>query len=455
MGRKLFQIVGEDVVEANVNDIVLDDDLSTDDIAKDEAAIEEISNTLDTTIQTQSDLVQQDIANNNVELPKEEDTNNSELAIESAVEKLGISREEFGIHAKSCKSFSVSKEGVKEVIASITKSIKELIKKIVRFFKELWTKLRMKLGNYREKVDNLVKALKSISEKNKGDQPVLTDKVFLDNMYGGLAALKLANTRLFVQDKKGSPLQINLNTVVLSGELTKWISTIADGIIGGKKKGGWFSKNTDWASTLKSVLKDAKLNRSVQFCNRDSYTLDRDKSNFIIGGSGDTLHLVTLEYSPKEHPSYPLISVWPINRSLTDIEGKCKDALTQYVKDTIQEIFKGKAPTVNDYQPVVDSFIENANEIKRAIDEAPKIFSNIENLQKSLEGIAVKLEKSSTETEDSDTGNACIHVAKYVKTVSSNLAGSIVKVYFSTIRDYLVIGNVIVKNATSNVVTKE
>lgn len=464
MGRRLFQIVHEDVVETNVEDIALDDDLSTNDLSKDEAAIEEISATLDKTIQTQNDLVQQDIANNNIELPKEEDVKSSELAIESAIEKLGISREELGIHAKTLTAFSVSKEGVKEMIYNIAKTIKELIKKIVRFFKELWTKLRMKLGNYRGKVDNLVSALKSISEKNKKSQAILTDKIFLDSVYKDLKELKLVNTKLFVQDKKGNPLRLSLNSVTVADEMTKWITSISDTIISGKKK-GWFSKDKDWSSDIKSALENAKIDRSVQFCDRPSLIIGDTGSAFVLGGSGESIHFLEILYSPKDHPGYPSINIYPVPLTLDkikDMYSAFKDnptaliasgILAKLFKD-ITDIFKSSVPYPKDYQPVVDSFIDNANEIKRAIDDAPSIFSNVENLQKALEGVAIKLEKSSVDNEDSDVSTACVQLAKYIKTVSSNLLGSIVKVYFSTIRDYLVIGNVIVKNALGNTTTK-
>ena len=180
---RLFKLSLEEtnIVSGDVKPLTVDEDEQlTTAIVKDEQAIEEISSELDNALDARGTLVAQSVVNATVTTPRTEDVADSELAIESAIARIGISREELGLHVKSYTSLAVSNEGIMEFIKTVGKVIKDLIKKAVKFFKALWIKLKVKILNYKGKVEAMKKAMESITNSEKLRDATVLDKIASD-----------------------------------------------------------------------------------------------------------------------------------------------------------------------------------------------------------------------------------------------------------------------------------
>lgn len=434
----------EDTVYQELNDDGVD-------IAKDTAALEDISNQLETAIQVQSDLNEQLEANKAIENPTDENVKASEIALESAVTKLGVSREEYGLHTKT-RSFSVSQEGIKLVIEKIVKAIKDLIKKSIRFFKELFNKIRLKLSNYKPKIAELKEKLTTILNNN---DDLLSNSDRCGKANQDIKLLNLANSALYVSGPSGGKLpNFHLNSVLASSALADWISTCIDSITSAKK--GLFGSKPDFKGSIEKALKAAKFN-SDEFSKNATYVVNNSFAGFYLGGSGEDTYWLEIEYSPKEHPDYPSIAVYPAKITFSDIKNAITNAISNpgamVVAVMFGKLFKNLADwatstSVKDFRSVTRHMIDIADTLSRRVDEGPKIFGDIENIQKKLDALTEKLSKSSDSISDTDTSapGKTAEVAKYIKSVSTDISGAITKVYFSTIRDYLVIGNVLIKN---------
>lgn len=469
MAKRLFQldlskveVSTESIKREELDKVVLPEDEQEDtvyselkddgvDIAKDTAALEDISNQLETAIQVQSDLNEQLEANKSIENPTDENINASEVAIESAVAKLGISREDYGLH-RSTKSFSVSQEGIRLVIEKIIKAIKDLIKKSIRFFKELFNKIRLKLSNYKPKIAELKEKLTTILNSNND---LLSDSSKYGRANQDIQELKLANTALFVSGPSGAKFpSFHVNSILACSALADWISICMESIISTKK--GLFGSSPDWKGSIDKALKSAKFNNE-EFSKNATYVVNSSFAGFYIGGSGEDTYWLEIEYSPKEHPDYPAITLYPAKISFSDIKNAFTNAISNpgamVVSVIFAKLFKNIADwatstSVKDFRSVAKYMVDIADAMSRRVDEGPKIFGEIENVQKKLDALTEKLSKSSDSIseDDNSTPGKTAEVARYIKSVSTDISGAITKVYFSTIRDYLVLGNVLIRN---------
>lgn len=452
----------EDKPEDTVYSELKDDGV---DIEKDTAALEDISNQLDTAIQAQADLTDQLEANKSIENPTTENVADSEVAIESALVKLGVSREEYGLHNRAYKSLTVSQEGVKLVIEKIVKTIKDLIKKSIRFFKDLFNKIRLKLGNYKPKIEELKKRLTDILE-NHPDR--LSDDKRRDPAMEELERLDLINASLYVGPTAAKRMpRFHANSVLACSALADWISKCLETLSGPlpSKKGIFSSSTGTWQDALTQTLNGTKFNNETVDKNI-TYRIEKDWAGFYLGGSGYEAYFVEIVYAPEEHPEYPSIKLLPAKIRFKDLLSDAKDLLTAAIKEpkvaaatvfilTSKQLMSiiwhfvssSKLYLSTDYRSVLSDFIACAPSISKMVDEGPKVFADIEVTQKKLEALTEKLSKASNTVSEEDTEAAknSAEVAKYIKAVSTDISGAITKVYFSTIRDYLVVGNLLLK----------
>ena len=97
-----------------------------------------------------------------------------------------------------------------EFIKTVGKVIKDLIKKAVKFFKALWIKLKVKILNYKGKVEAMKKAMESITNSEK-----LRDATVLDKIASDLCETKLGSVYVYLGKLETSPyLRSDVDSIV-------------------------------------------------------------------------------------------------------------------------------------------------------------------------------------------------------------------------------------------------
>ena len=409
----------------------------TQDIAKDEQAIEECSGCLEETLDEQSKLANQLETNEGVlSEPKTEDIIQSEVALEHALARLGTSREEQGMHYFTTKSMELSHEGVKDFLTKISNAIKELFRKAIMFFKKLFAKLRIKLGGYSKRIDKLVNEMKKLSAANDS----LTDEN-ANKVKDALNNMKLASVSSFVRQDKSSPFPlVNISTVVnditkAHNELNDKIKKAKDMTIEtlAKSMSDVFTfkvNNMDaYASTHakgNKVLEELRsIAKNVEDIRRDD-NVKNTKGVFPLGCAGDKLYCVGLVSMFEDDPEHSCV-LKPLTCTYTE-------PISNF--------------TQSDLKQVIQSFIGNGSVVKKSCDESDKIFKQIDGIQSKFENIITdgKINKDFDDTDKpSEVTGFFSSVAKNSKILGIDLPNYIIKVHVHTIRDYLVIGNAILK----------
>lgn len=434
-------IVSEDVKPLTVDE---DEQLTTA-IVKDEQAIEEISSELDNALDARGTLVAQSVVNATVTTPRTEDVADSELAIESAIARIGISREELGLHVKSYTSLAVSNEGIMEFIKTVGKVIKDLIKKAVKFFKALWIKLKVKILNYKGKVEAMKKAMESITNSEK-----LRDATVLDKIASDLYDTNLASVVVYLEHLQTSPyLRSDIDSIVTN------ITNIT--LESGKIFKDMFKElakndNVVTQDIISKYLVDDKLPiNSLGFA---GFRIAKAAGGKFLVGSTDKLDNVAMEIQKfHNHVANGLCLGCDGNDVISLIVDKGKRVISNNPKIKIEKHFtvlnKIRILAYN-YNNIIAGFINNSSNILKGIDNASKIFTSIDKIQSELEKAIVELEKMAAQEVNNDpTKSLALAIDTYVKSIKKvavDIPGVITKVYFSTIRDYLVIGNIILKH---------
>ena len=430
-------IVSEDVKPLTVDE---DEQLTTA-IVKDEQAIEEISSELDNALDARGTLVAQSVVNATVTTPRTEDVADSELAIESAIARIGISREELGLHVKSYTSLAVSNEGIMEFIKTVGKVIKDLIKKAVKFFKALWIKLKVKILNYKGKVEAMKKAMESITNSEK-----LRDATVLDKIASDLYDTNLASVVVYLEHLQTSPyLRSDIDSIVTN------ITNIT--LESGKIFKDMFKElakndNVVTQDIISKYLVDDKLPiNSLGFA---GFRIAKAAGGKFLVGSTDKLDNVAMEIQKfHNHVANGLCLGCDGNDVISLIVDKGERVISNNPKIKIEKHFtvlnKIRILAYN-YNNIIAGFINNSSNILKGIDNASKIFTSIDKIQSELEKAIVELEKMAAQEVNNDpTKSLALAIDTYVKSIKK-VAVDITKVYFSTIRDYLVIGNIILKH---------
>lgn len=434
-------IVSEDVKPLTVDE---DEQLTTA-IVKDEQAIEEISSELDNALDARGTLVAQSVVNATVTTPRTEDVADSELAIESAIARIGISREELGLHVKSYTSLAVSNEGIMEFIKTVGKVIKDLIKKAVKFFKALWIKLKVKILNYKGKVEAMKKAMESITNSEK-----LRDATVLDKIASDLYDTNLASVVVYLEHLQTSPyLRSDIDSIVTN------ITNIT--LESGKIFKDMFKElakndNVVTQDIISKYLVDDKLPiNSLGFA---GFRIAKAAGGKFLVGSTDKLDNVAMEIQKfHNHVANGLCLGCDGNDVISLIVDKGERVISNNPKIKIEKHFtvlnKIRILAYN-YNNIIAGFINNSSNILKGIDNASKIFTSIDKIQSELEKAIVELEKMAAQEVNNDpTKSLALAIDTYVKSIKKvavDIPGVITKVYFSTIRDYLVIGNIILKH---------
>lgn len=440
---KLFKLALEQSTPVDPMYNVIDND--NIDLSKDRMAIEDTTDKLNDAIKMQADLTEQLEASEQIEVPTEEDVNNTEVAIESAIAKLGVSREEYGLHVRSTRSFSVSQEGIVEIIKQIGKTIMDLINKIIRFFKKLFNKIRLKLGNYKTKIQEMKEKLSQIgTNKSKA----LMDKDLCKAASEEIENLNLINCALYVKSavtKTQDIPKFHLNSILVCNKLADWVSSCVDDAL----KSG----DKDWQKSANEAIDSGNYN-NVNLDNNSVHITTSKQAVFYLGGSGSDTYYIEIEYYP-EGSNFPTINLYPHPVSLTDlVNGLIKNPI-QVAKWVLfnSGLFKCLTDRVaeykcTDYRNIVVDMENRANDIIKLVDEGPKVFDEIASIQKKLEDLSNRINKGASKVDDDDNLVAVktSQLAKNIKVVAADISGAISKVYFSAIRDYLVIGNVLIKH---------
>lgn len=445
---RLFKLSLEEtnIVSGDVKPLTVDEDEQlTTAIVKDEQAIEEISSELDNALDARGTLVAQSVVNATVTTPRTEDVADSELAIESAIARIGISREELGLHVKSYTSLAVSNEGIMEFIKTVGKVIKDLIKKAVKFFKALWIKLKVKILNYKGKVEAMKKAMESITNSEK-----LRDATVLDKIASDLYDTNLASVVVYLEHLQTSPyLRSDIDSIVTN------ITNIT--LESGKIFKDMFKElakndNVVTQDIISKYLVDDKLPiNSLGFA---GFRIAKAAGGKFLVGSTDKLDNVAMEIQKfHNHVANGLCLGCDGNDVISLIVDKGERVISNNPKIKIEKHFtvlnKIRILAYN-YNNIIAGFINNSSNILKGIDNASKIFTSIDKIQSELEKAIVELEKMAAQEVNNDpTKSLALAIDTYVKSIKKvavDIPGVITKVYFSTIRDYLVIGNIILKH---------
>lgn len=439
---KLFKLAIEEII----NDEAMSDIIDNDgiDLSKDKMAIEETSGKLNDAIKTQSDLTEQLESNKQIDTPTENDIENTEVAIESVIAKLGVSREEYGLHAKSTRSFSVSQEGIVEIIKNIGRTIMNLVNKIIIFFKKLFNKIKLKLGNYKSKIQEMKEKLYTLSKSDK-----CKDATACNNAAKDIEDLNLVNCALYAPSSTSAIIEIprlHINSISVCNKLVEWISARVDDSLQ--------AKDVDWKESIKKAIESGKYD-NVGIDNSVPYILDNEFSVFYLGSTKNTMCFIEVNYYFGNDSAYPSIDTCSHDVSLREIVGgMIKDSAhsnkwavfnSGLFKHLTERILKYKS---TNYNEIILCMEQCANGVSNLVDDGSTLFDNIASIQKKLADLTTKINKNASKVGD-DNSTAAVrlsNLAKNIKAVAVDACGSMSKTYFSTIRDYLVIGNVLIKH---------
>lgn len=420
----------------------VEDEQLTQEISQDEQAIEECSVALDDVIDEQGNLIEQDVTTVTVTEPQTEDVIQSEVALEAALIRMGTTRYKEGYHSfpKSAVSLShenlkqslqLAHEGIKDFLIKIGKAIKELFLKIIRFFKKLFAKLRIKLGGYSKKLDKLNEAMKSI----QGGESV-KDSGKADDVKKALNELNLASVSYFVKEQNSSPYPV-ANATSLSSDIVSLSRDFQSAIIDVKKDASLFAKavnaikNKFLPKLKKALTSNAEADKN--FANKVGAFKDGKISSsenfFAIGCAGKNFYGVLVDASD-------------LSVQEADTDGKESYALKWFSAEYLEQV-----ENLN-LKQLVDSFVNNYSKVKKACDETPRVFKEIDGVHSQFEKLADEISKPVENDNDAQTAKACNGLIKNIKQLAVDLPSQLIKTHVHTIRDYLVIGNVVVKTCS-------
>ena len=405
----------------------------TQEISQDEQAIEECSACLDETIDEQGQLVQQEVVAATVSEPKTEDVVVSEVALEQALAKMGTSRYREGYHAFPKSEFAFSKEeirntyiltheGIKDFLIKIGKAIKELFRKIVMFFKKLFAKLRIKLGGYSKKLDKLNEAMKNLQNSD-----ALKNSEKANEVKDKLNDLQLASVSYFVKGRGSSPLPI-CNSLEVANDVAKMYKEFQTSIEAAKK---------DPSIVDKVLAKVAELFKSKASKAKDA-TKDLNMASWQIDGkfTSDVDGLLVLGCAGKSLYGVGMITV----------NGNSDDE-----KNGVNIFCSGGEYLQNiesiDLNKLVSSFVSNYTAVKKACDETPRVFKEFDAVHGNFEKLGDQIANPSGANEENATelSKSMNRVVKEIKQLGVNVPSNLIKCHVHMIRDFLVIGNIIVK----------
>lgn len=423
----------------------------TQEINQDEQAIEECSVCLDETLNEQGSLVQQDVVAATVSEPKTEDVVQSEVALEAALIRMGTSRYREGYHSfpKSSLSFSkeeigntftLAREGIKDFLIKIGKAIKELFRKIAMFFKKLFAKLRIKLGGYAKKLDKLNEVMKNLVSSDS-----TKDSGKADEVKKQLNELSLASVAFFVGEQNSSPYPV-VNAAGLANDISGLYRECQSAVVQVKKEPSAFGKIVEalqnkFTDKLKKeeLARQAKEGEAARASTNQASAITKGNINistdfFAIGCAGKFFYGVIVN---------PAIST---NGEIEDsTNGERTTALLSVQAEYIKEVEN------LDLGRLVSSFVDNYSKVKKSCDETSKIFKDIDTVHGQFEKLGDEISKPAGEEENaSETAKACNGLVKNIKQLAVDLPSHLVKCHVHTIRDYLVIGNVIAKVCNSS-----
>lgn len=405
----------------------------TQEISQDEQAIEECSACLDETIDEQGQLVQQEVVAATVSEPKTEDVVVSEVALEQALAKMGTSRYREGYHAFPKSEFAFSKEeirntytltheGIKDFLIKIGKAIKELFRKIVMFFKKLFAKLRIKLGGYSKKLDKLNEAMKNLQNSD-----ALKNSEKANEVKEKLNDLQLASVSYFVKGRNNSPVPV-CDTLNVTNEVAKMYKELQTSIEAAKK-------DPSLLQTILSKIADkfklnvaSKAKEAAKHVNMASLQIDNkitQTDGFLpVGCAGKKFYGVAVDPS----------------KATTNEENK-GPVIFAFGADYLESVDNV------DLGKLVASFVSNYTAVKKACDETPRIFKEIDSVHGNFEKLGDQIANPNGANDENATevSKTMNEIVKNIKQLGVDLPSNLIKCHVHMIRDYLVIGNIIVK----------
>ena len=443
----------------------------TEEIIKDESAIEECCDCLDTALIEQSKLIKQVEDNEgSMDNPSIKTITTSEEALDYALARLKATREDFGLHYRTSTSLKLSNEGIKDFLANIGKAIKELFRKVIMFFKKLFAKLRIKLANYSERLDKLNKEMKKLSKDNS----TLINSVVIDEVRTALNDLGLANVSFFVSEMNVAPLHI-CKVSSLANDVKAQYSFFKNAI---KAMNGsnpniqdvqkiivdlkssvikiFTTKNVTNADIAirigDTAIKKGNIIQAVN--NSASYDLPVSQST-----PGQTSKLAT---TPASYSNIANVlsngftrssaGFYPLGCAGTNFYGIIMETSNDFnpgethLLEPISAEFVQPVQSL-DLKALVDSFMSHHSAVKKATDETNKIFKDIDAVYENFKDFASEIEKIDTDSiEAQKIANA---LARNVKKLAIDVPNFLIKTHVHTIRDYLVIGNVILAKCNS------
>lgn len=397
----------------------LEDEAVTVDIAKDEQAIEEISEALDECGNEVCNLTEQAEANDAVVEPTVNDVIQSEVTLEKAKYILGYyDTSKISLSTESAKSqLQVSTEGIREFISKIVTIIRDLIKKAVDFFKKLFVKLKLKLGGYVKKLENIRDTYKNADFSRVTDDQLTEISKKLNDM--NLATVK-------IHMGKGTKNAFGLPPVYLNLQI-KPLLTINPVRL--------FNKivNEDNEVAQKESLENFKNMLTKGDFNVKKTVELQDDNEIKLGCSGSTLYTVLVDESANS------IKFNHETNNFNLVGSKENDSLVELTSDNLNKL---KA----DANVYTNAYIERAK-------NANKLFDDIDKWQKMVSDSISKIEKEAKSLEDAGKNNKQQRInilLRNLKALSVDYPSIATKIYISSIREYIAINTAVLSTLGLN-----